>query len=309
MDNKLKVKKIIELARFRFLAGGFFLYTMGAFLAVASGIDFSIELFIFGYAIMMPAHLALSYSNNYFDIEVDKKNTPVSISGGSKVLIDYPELISMCKYISIILMLLSVFLATIFVLLFSYSLVFIAFIVFGNLLGFFYTSPPLKLAYRGFGEVANMINMGLLMPGIGYWAMKGNLDLFYFVFAAAFFLYGLEFMIIVETPDMEGDIKAKKMTFVASKGRRFSYIILLCSIITASLYFLAVGLVGIFADKINYFIIFLLSLFPIIIAVKGFLKNPIKREIATKIAEKNMYTLITFVILINIYLIFRNVLV
>ena len=304
MQKKLMIKKIIELARFRFLLGGFFLYTMGALLAVISGVDFSFYLLVFGYAIMMPAHLALSYSNNYFDIEVDKHNTPVSISGGTKVLIEYPELIPICKYIAISLMILSGVLATIFVLLYSYSIYFLAFVIFGSFLGWFYTAPPLKFAYRGMGEVANMINMGILMPGIGYWVMKGNIGLFYLVFSIAFFLYGLEFMIIVETPDMEGDLKENKSTFVVKYGRRISYILLLFSLVAASIYYLIVDFFGFYGDQINYFVIFILSLYPLSIALSGWFKMPFNKKIATKVAQKNMYALITFVIFINIYFIF-----
>jgi 1,4-dihydroxy-2-naphthoate octaprenyltransferase len=205
-------------------------------------------------------------------------------------------------------MVLSGVLATIFVFIFSYSIYFLGFAIFGSLLGWFYTAPPIKLAYNGLGEIANMINMGLLMPGIGYWVMKGNLDFLYFAFAGAFFLYGLEFMIIVETPDMEGDIKENKLTFVARYGRKLSYILLLASLIGASLYYLSVGFLGLFDTQLNFFVLFLLSLFPLTIALAGWLKRPLEKEIASKIAERNMYTLITFVIFINVYFIVTTVL-
>ena len=300
---KEKLKLLIKLGRLRFLAGGFFLYTMGVLLAIVSGVEFSYTYFLFGYAIMLPAHLSLSYSNNYFDIEVDKFNIPISISGGTKILIENPELRPICKKIAIGLIILSITLASIFLILFSYPITFLSFIIFGNLLGWFYTAPPIRLAYRGLGEIANMINMGLLMPGIGYWTMSGNLDLFFSIFAIAFFLYGLNFMIIVETPDMEGDKIAKKKTFVTKIGRKNSYKIIILVLFLISLYFLLLSTTELFSNIINYKILFILSIIPLFILLLGWFKKPFTKNIATKIAKNNMFALLFFIFTINIYLI------
>ena len=302
--DKEKIKKIIELGRFRFLAGGFLLYIMGTLLAVVSDVSFSIDLFIFGYAIMAPAHLALSYSNNYFDISVDKYNQPIAISGGSKTLIEHPELRMTCRNISITLMIISVILTFAFIFIYSFSFLLLIFVVFGNLLGWFYSAPPIRLAYRGLGEFANMINMGLLIPGIGYWLMKGILDQFFFVFAIALFIYGLTFIIIVETPDMEGDIKGKKQTLVVKIGRKTTYLILLISMIITSIYFFSISLLDLFNDYMNFTVVFSISLIPIIIALIGFIYKPFTKKIATKIATINMYSIITYLVIFNIYLLY-----
>lgn len=298
------IKLIVELGRFRFIAGGFFLYVMGALLASVFRGEFSLFLFFIGYAIMMPAHLSLSYSNNYFDRHVDQYNKPVSISGGTKVLIENPELVHISKYIAIALILSSIIIAGIVTVFLSYSIWFFIFIIAGNLVGWFYTAPPLRFAYRGLGEVANMINMGFFMPGIGYWMMNGSIDIFYMVFAAAFLFYGLEFMIIVETPDMEGDRKGGKKTLVATKGRRYGYLLLLVSVGLSSVYYLFLYVIGVFQETLNYFIVFLLSLLPLIVALIGWYQRPIEKEKATAIAQRNMMMLILFVILIDVYFVF-----
>jgi len=302
--EKEKLMLLVELGRFRFLLAGFFLYTLGFLLAIIYNNDFSITYFLFGYAIMMPAHLSLSYSNNYFDIEVDKHNKQVSIAGGSKTLIENPELIPMCKYIAISLIILSISLAGVFVFVFSFSYYFLLFIIFGNLLGWFYTAPPLRLTYRGLGEIANMINMGFLMPGIGYWVKNGSLDVFFLVFAIPLFIYGLEFMALVETPDMEGDQIGKKLTLIAKKGRKTGYKIILVSLFSASLYFLIIALSSLFENYLNFYVVFAISLIPLLIAIYGWSKKPFSRFLSTKIAEKNMSSLILFIILINIYFLF-----
>jgi 1,4-dihydroxy-2-naphthoate octaprenyltransferase len=305
--KKEKLMLLVELGRFRFLAAGFFLYTLGFLLATIYNNDFSITYFLVGYAIMMPAHLSLSYSNNYFDIEVDKYNKPVSIAGGSKTLIEHPDLIPICKYIAIFLIIISITIAAIFVFVFSYSYYFLLFVIFGNLLGWFYTAPPLRLAYRGLGEIANMINMGFLMPGIGYWVMNGSLNLFFFVFAIPLFIYGLEFMALVETPDMEGDIIGKKLTLIAKLGRKTGYKIILVSLFSASLYFLIIALSSLFETYLNFYVVFIISLIPLLVAMYGWGKKPFSKVLSTKIAEKNMSSLVLIIILLNIYFLFEYV--
>lgn len=302
--NKDKIKKIIELGRIRFLAGGFLLYFFGFLLAIVSGTNFSFDLFIYGYAIMLPAHLSISYSNNYFDTKVDRYNKTQSISGGTKILIKNPELKNTCKNIAIGLLLTSIILAIAFVIIYSFTFTFLLFVIFGNLLGWFYTAPPLKLAYRGFGEIANMINMGILMPGIGYWIIKGGFDLFFCIFIFALLIYGFIFIIIVEIPDMEGDKKGKKFTLIVRKGRKSGYKILLFSMIFLSIYFLILSIFKFYYENINFIIIYFLSLIPLIIALKGWFNKPFTRKIATKVAKLNLYSLSIYVILVNTYLIF-----
>ena len=281
---------------------------MGTLLATSSGVDFSFDLFIFGYAIMLPAHIGLSYSNNYFDIEVDKYNNPISISGGSKILIENPELRKTCLLIALFLMSFSLILSIFFIFLYSFSILFLFFILFANLLGFFYSAPPIRLAYRGLGEIANIITIGFLMPGIGYLVIKGGFDLFYFVFTFALFFYGLEFILLVEMPDIEGDKIGKKNTLIVKKGIKFGFKLILICLLVSSVYYLLISLIGLFSEYINYLVVFLISLIPIIVALKGWSKMIFNAENISNFAIKNIITLLIALNLINIYLIISIIL-
>jgi 1,4-dihydroxy-2-naphthoate octaprenyltransferase len=274
---------------------------MGVLLAISSGVDFSFDLFI--YAIMLPAHLGLSYSNNYFDIDVDKHNSPTSISGGSKILNENPELRKTCLIIALFLMLISLVLSVFFIYIYNFSILFFFFILFANLLGFFYSAPPIKLAYRGFGEIANSITIGFLMPGIGYLVIKGFFDLFYFVFIFALFFYGLEFIILVEMPDMEGDKKGGKNTLIVKNGIKFGYKLILICLLVSSVYYLIISLVGIFSEYFNYSVVFLISLIPLIVALRGLFNRKFNSKNVSKFAIKNIIALLFALSLINIYLI------
>jgi 1,4-dihydroxy-2-naphthoate octaprenyltransferase len=280
---------------------------MGFLLASLSINRFSISLFLFGYAIMLPAHLGLSYSNNYFDMKGDKFNKPNLFSGGSKVLINNPDLKKICLGIAIILMIISIVLALVFIILYSFSYYFLVFVIFGNLLGFFYSAPPLRLAYRGLGEIANMITMGIIMPGIGYWIVKGGFDLLFYIFASVFLLYGFHFIISVELPDMEGDLKANKFTLVAKIGRKNSYRLLLLSIISASILLILFSVFNIVSNSVNLMIVFFLSFIPLVTGLSGLLNKSITKKNSLNISSNNIIALVGFIFSIDIYLIFSFV--
>jgi len=299
--KKNLIKDIIELGRFRFLGGGFLLFCLGALLAVIAGADFDITLFFFGYAIMMPAHLGLSYSNNYFDVNVDKFNKPISISGGTKILIENPELRIISKWLAVILMIISVIMTIIFMIFLNFPITFLFFVLGGNLLGWFYTAPPLRLAYKGLGEIANMITMGVLMPGIGFWVIFGGFDLLFLLFSIPLLLYGLDFIITVETPDMEGDKIAGKNTLVVKKGRKFGFNLIFIVLSLVTIYFILLWSLGIYSDKINFLVVALISLIPLVFAAKHLIDKSFGKIKATKAAIINMATIIFFLVILNIY--------
>jgi 1,4-dihydroxy-2-naphthoate octaprenyltransferase len=276
---------------------------MGVLLALLNGSNLNFEKVIFGYAIMAPAQLALSYSNNYFDVTADRYNKTTIISGGSKILIKNPELKSFCKWFAILLMTISIILSIFFVFVYSFSFYLIFFIFFGNLLGWFYSAPPLKLAYRGFGEISNMISMALLFPGLGYWIINGTFDMLFLVFFIPFIIYGLGLIISVEAPDMKGDKKGGKNNLVSRIGWIKSFELISILSIIASIYFLILSFLGYFYNTINFFIITLLSLIPYFAALLGYYYRPIKLKIAAKAAKINMASITIFILTLDAYFI------
>ena len=150
-----KIIKIIKLGRFQFIFGGFLYFCLGAFFAVLLNADFALNKFLLGYAIFFMAHLSMHYSNDYFDMEADKHGIPSQFAGGSGILIENPELKNFSKWFSITLLSLSLILAAVFVAIFSYSIWFFIFVLFGNFLAFFYAAPPIKLSYKGIWRTCN----------------------------------------------------------------------------------------------------------------------------------------------------------
>jgi len=59
-----------------------------------------------------------------------------------------------------------------------------------NILGWLYSLPPFRLAYRGLGEAAVAVGTGFGVPATGYLTVRGSLDAGFMLFSAAFVLYG-----------------------------------------------------------------------------------------------------------------------
>jgi 1,4-dihydroxy-2-naphthoate octaprenyltransferase len=274
---------------------------MGVLLSILSGSSFIFNNFFLGYLIFFPDHLGLSYSNNYFDYKIDKYNDQNFISGGSKFLLNNKNLRKFTKWFAIILMIISISLSFIFTVFFNLSFIIIPFVIIGNLISWFYTAPPLKFAYRGFGEVATIISSGVLMPGMGYLIMKGGFDSFFYLFSIPLTLYGIDFIITVEIPDMEGDIKGNKKTIVVKKGRKNSYRYIFFSLLGASLYFSIIYFLGLFSNYLNFFPLFIFSLIPLVFSFFILYKSQIEKIIATKYAISNIAMLSIFMVLTNIY--------
>ncbi|WP_321421402.1 prenyltransferase [uncultured Methanobacterium sp.] len=297
------ILKIVRLGRLQFILGGFLFFCAGALLALLLNAQFNLEKLIMGYAALFAAHLSVSYSNDYFDFEVDQFQKPTRFSGGSGVLVTNPELREFSKNFALLLMGLSIFLAIITTILFQLPVSFFILILGGNLLGWYYSAPPLRLSYRGLSELATVLT-GFIVPGIGYVILMGKLDLNFLIFAIPLMLYELLFIINVEIPDMEADSLGGKKTAVVVHGRQFGFIIGAIAAVMATLSFLFMPLINLNISSINWTIITIFSLIPLGLGVLSVRKKPVNRKSAIKLVNHNLLSLSIFIILVNTYFIY-----
>lgn len=89
----------------------------------------------------------------------------------------------------------------------------------GIALAFFYHAPPLKLSYRGLGELAVGICYGPLICGGTYLVQRGELPLRILWLAAPLGLLIASFLWINEFPDFDADRAHGKRTLVVRLGR------------------------------------------------------------------------------------------
>ncbi len=288
------IKDLIELGRFPFLFGGLLLYILGVLVSGRMGYDIDPIRAVFGYLVFMPAHLSVSYSNDLFDVYADSFNDGTLFSGGSGVLKRRPELMRVALYISIILILISVFLSIIFTLIYSLSPLFVGLVILGSLLGWFYTAPPLKLSYRGLGEISTAATVGVLVPMYGFIVSTGTLDisLLYLLFPMS--LSGLVFIINVQTPDLEADIKGGKNTWVMHLGRKGSLTILFFLVLFQTLYYGVAALLSPDLNGLSIVPFLMFSLIPLTLTLPCIILRSAKRKTVSKIVTANMLSLFMF---------------
>jgi 1,4-dihydroxy-2-naphthoate octaprenyltransferase len=295
--------KFIKLGKPQFAVGLFFYFSLGALLGVLFNADFVLSKFILGFAIVFLSTWAVHYHNDYFDFDSDQHGTPTAISGGSGVLLEHPEWRNKSKIMGISLIGLAIAISALFTYLFSYPLTFVLFVVIANLIAWFYAAPPFQLSYRGLGEFGNTA-IGLLFPGLGYFAIVGTLNLPFFIFAIPILFLQLLFTLSVEIPDMEGDRLGGKMTWIATKGREFGFKIIALSGILATISFLLIAYTNLFPAIIDFRIIAAISFIPLSLGLFELIKNPKDKSTATKFCIFNLAGIFAAVILINVYFLY-----
>jgi 1,4-dihydroxy-2-naphthoate octaprenyltransferase len=296
--------KLLRLARFQFLIASLALYIAGAFLAVLSGSPFSWERILLGYLIILPGHLSVSFSNDYFDVGVDKYGSPAIFNGGSGVLVNHPELRRPARRIALALILCSLIVGCLFIFIFSFSIWILGYIALSDLLGWFYSAPPLKLSYRGLGEFSTAFTGGLLVPGMGYWVMKGSLDMVWVIFTIPMLLFGFAFILSVEIPDVEMDLLGHKRTWVVRMGRRRGFAAVGLTYLAATGFFFIFPWLSSYSFPANFRIFGLFSLLPLGASIIGWIKRPIDTKPATRMVNAIVVNLALFFILVDGYLVY-----
>ena len=296
--------KLLRVGRLQFLIPGLALFLFGALLAVRLDAPFSMPRLVLGYLVILPAQLSVHYSNDYFDVAVDKPGGATPFSGGSGVLVEHPELRKPALWIAVALIGCSLGTGLVFMWTYGYPFWMFGFVVIGNLLGWCYSAPPFRLSSRGLGEPAFTFIGGFLIPGMGYLAMKGTLDLAGAFILVPLLLYGMASILSVEIPDMEVDRLGDKRTWVAHKGRGFGFSVVGACLLAATGYFFIFPRLSVGQVPLDFHILGLLSLLPLSPGMVGLIRKPLQREPATRVAIWTVLTLAVFSILANGYLIF-----
>jgi 1,4-dihydroxy-2-naphthoate polyprenyltransferase len=296
--------KLLRVGRPQFLISGLALFVLGALLAVRLGAPFSLPRLILGYLVILPAQLSVNYSNDYFDVAVDRPGNATPFSGGSGVLLEQPELRKPVLWTAVALIGGSLVIGLVFLLNYRFPFWMFGFVLIGNLLGWVYSAPPFRLSGRGLGEPAFTFIGGFLVPCMGYLVMKGKLDLAGAFILIPLLLYSLASILSVEIPDVEADRLGDKRNWVARRGRRFGFSLVGTCLLAATGYFFIFPLLSFGRVPLDLHILGLLSLLPLSAGVVGLIRKPLQREPATRIAIWTVLSLVIFSILVNGYLIF-----
>jgi 1,4-dihydroxy-2-naphthoate polyprenyltransferase len=296
---------LLQLARVRFLITCLLLYVMGATWAVLLGAGFSGVRLVFGYLIVLAAQLSVSYSNDYFDVAVDERATPTLVSGGSGILVRRPELREPAKWIAMTLIAISIALAAVFARIYAYPSWFVAVVAFAALLGWFYSAPPPKLAYRGLGEIATAFAGGFLVPATGYIVMTGYPTLEGLLLTVPAVMYGLAFIIAVEIPDETADRLGHKATWVVRRGQRFGFTAICALLLLATGFYFLCARAWQAQLPIDFRVLGLLSLLPLAFGAYAVVRRPRDWHTATRLVTWIIWAMTVFYVLMDAYLVLR----
>ena len=160
------------------------------------------------------AHLAINVSNDIFDTlsGADEANvTPTQFSGGSRVLIydllTLRQLIGLAAGLFAAAAVIGLYLVWA-----TGSLAVLLIGIAGILLGLAYTAPPLKLVYRGLGEVAVAIGFGPIMLLGAYAVQTGTVSWEAGVASIPVAILVALILYVNEIPDRPSDAAAGKRT-------------------------------------------------------------------------------------------------
>jgi 1,4-dihydroxy-2-naphthoate octaprenyltransferase len=301
--NSATVKDILKLSRGLTYAAILW-YLLGALFAVLIGTSFNAWKLILGYCVALPGVIVGTLTNSYYDVAVDKNSTATPVSGGTKILSERPELLKTIRNLIVFFFSLSLVLALVFTIVFSFPMTFFAFVVVADITAWAYTAPPLRLVYRGFGEIMTMIMGGFLMGGIGYFAIKGTIDLTFVLFSIPIMLIMFAFAFYVEIPDRDADLQGHKKTLVVRRDEGFGFVIGSIALASATVCFLLFYLLHVLPESGVFFIISLYSVIPVAFAVQGLRKYHVNPATMVSSVFRSSISILSVFMFIDAYFIF-----
>jgi 1,4-dihydroxy-2-naphthoate octaprenyltransferase len=293
--------QLVKLARMPIVFAVIPLFLIGVLFALRTGAEFSLGNFLWGFSILFIIEIAASFANDYFDYEADKHNRQIGFSGGSGVLLEYPELLPFAKWASVCMFLLALLLTGFFIIISSVPFWALGYIGVAVFFCWFYTAPPLRLVYRGLGELPHLL-AGVMFPGWGYFILTGTLTIDLLIFAIPFGLLGLTVILNFEIPDREADLHGGKQNLIVRKGRYFGFGTIFLLYLATLLYFMILIAVRWSENTLNLLMILLLCLIPVFVSSTALIKKPIQQQEATTYAIRNAVAgfLTTFLIMVTL---------
>lgn len=183
-------------------------------------------------------HLGTNLANDYFDFiyGADSNNRNASMySGGSQAIVK-GSLSQNIFLASFVLLFLSGSAIGAYLVLKTGNNMIIWVGIFGLLSGYFYTAHPLKLAYRGMGEILIGINLGPLISTGTYLVQTGYFSLHVFMLSLSPGILMIAMLVLNEFPDYESDRAAGKKNAVVRLGKKNAVTLFHVLIYTVLLY-------------------------------------------------------------------------
>ena len=191
-------------------------------------------------------HIALNMTDDYFDYmnSIDRAKTREKnpYSGGSGTLTT-----GLIQPRHMYVVLISLYMLTIVIglyLTYSRGWAVLVFGLIGMASAYFYTAPPIRYGYHGFGEISQLVNFSLTI-GLGAYyvqAQQLNWDVFWMLLPLGFMMFAM--ITINEIPDEADDREGNKRTLVVIWGKQTGVKLYVASMVIAFLIIVVAPIAG-----------------------------------------------------------------
>jgi 1,4-dihydroxy-2-naphthoate octaprenyltransferase len=234
------IRLLLILSRPLFLVGGALAYALGAGIARYLGTPIDWGLYILGQLYVTAMQLSAQYLNEYFDSTADSENpnrTPFSGGSGavgegklSRETVMWVSLTSLTILASLTVVLINVA---------PLSPLLVVIVVLAFLGSFFYSTPPVRMASSGYGELITSILVANLVPIFAFVLQYGELHRLVAMSTFPLTALHLPMMIVFEFPDYLNDIKHEKLTLLVrigwQRGMVLHNVLILCAFLMLGL--------------------------------------------------------------------------
>jgi len=294
------LRVLARVMRPHIVAGGFLGYLLGALLALNLGGGFNPVHFALGYAVVLAGDLSTHFSNDYFDVEIDRDSPPKAF-GRSNALVAHPgtrpAALSTAIFFSAAALTVAAFMVVMGVS--PPTLLWVA--ASAVALGWMYSSPPARLNARGLGEATIAVGTGFAVPAVGYVAAAGVLDDTLLLVSVPLMLYGFVLSLSLELPDMEVDRSHGKKTIVVMLGRRRAALLAVLVTAVASMIFTVSP-----AGRVDgSWLVPLFSLAPLAAALSGVTASLDDPEDVDRVSARIIVALFLFLLALDGYLLYN----
>jgi 1,4-dihydroxy-2-naphthoate polyprenyltransferase len=237
------MKEFLKDSRAPFLTASLIPVILGAALACKQKDLFPIINFVLTMLGMIFAHLGINLANDYFDFKqgADQENKFRNpFSGGSTHLVEGEKSPKQIFLMSAVCLFAALLCGIALIMLVDGGTGPVLWIMIGGFLGgYFYTAPPFKFAYRGWGEFFILVCFGIL-PTVGtFYVMTKEISMAAVLAGLPIGLLITNVLWINQFPDYKSDKEAGKKTLVVRMGTqkaRFVYVIFLAGAAASIIY-------------------------------------------------------------------------
>ncbi len=190
-----------------------------AFFVMQDGkVDWTLFGLVHLYGLFMQLYIV--FANDLADAETDRLNNTFTVfSGGSRVLVDGDITPHQLRNAAIAMATCCLLAGGVFTF-FYHRFYIIPIIAFGLVLVWMYSFPPVKMSYRGGGEILQMIGVGIVLPMVGYYGQSGAILAFPWETMAVILPSQLACAAATSLPDEPSDRVSGKHTAAVNLGLR-----------------------------------------------------------------------------------------